>query len=261
MQHTIAVSGAAIPPLLAEFLAALLGDDPIEPELLARVRDPAVTAARARAEAEQRERDWPNLGRYEAANAAARAAAETGPRPGLVFMGDSISEIWPLADPAFFPAGRIGRGIAGQTTPQMLLRFQSDVLALRPRAVHLLGGTNDIAGNTGPTTPERCQRNMLAMIQLAQARGVQVVVGLLPPAAAMPWKPERRPAPWVAELNARLRALAAEKGCDVIDYHTPLDDGHGALRADCSHDGVHPNRRGYALMRQALEPLLLRRAL
>ena len=255
MQHEIAVPEATMPPLLTEFLEALLGDSPINPDLLARLRDPAVANARAQAEAEQRERDWPNLGRYQAAN------AKTASAPDLVFMGDSISEIWPIADPAFFTSGRVGRGIAGQTSPQMLLRFQTDVLALRPRAVHLLGGSNDIAGNTGPTTPYRHQCHMLSMIQLAQSQGVRVLLGLLPPAAVMSWKPGLQPAPWVAELNTRLRALAAERGCDVIDYHTPLDDGTGALRADCSNDGVHPNRRGYALMRQALEPLLLRHGL
>jgi lysophospholipase L1-like esterase len=255
MQHEIAIPETTIPPLLAEFLEALLGDGPISPDLLARLGDPAVTNARAQAEAEQRERDWSNLGRYQTANAKVGSAAK------LVFMGDSISEIWPVADPAFFTAGRIGRGIAGQTSPQMLLRFQSDVLALRPRAVHLLGGTNDIAGNTGPTIPYRHHCHMLSMIQLAQSQGVRVLLGLLPPAAVMPWKPGLQPAPWVAEINTRLRALAAEKDCEVIDYHTPLDDGTGALRADCSNDGVHPNRRGYQLMRQALEPVLLRHAL
>ncbi|ELX09254.1 hypothetical protein Jab_2c13160 [Janthinobacterium sp. HH01] len=258
MQHEIPIPDAALPPLVLELLNALLGDAPIKPELLARTRDPAVTAARAQAEAELRERDWANLGRYQAHNAQVAAAPQ---RPDLVFMGDSISEIWPFADPAFFTAGRVGRGIAGQTSPQMLVRFQADVLALKPRAVHLLAGTNDIAANTGPTTPYRYLCTMQAMIQLAQSQQVHVLLGLLPPAALMSWRPDFLPAPWIAELNGRLRALAAERGCDLVDYHGPLDDGAGGMRADCSNDGVHPNRRGYAHMRQALEPLLRRHGL
>lgn len=254
MQHEIVVPEVALPPLVVEMLGALLGDGPISPDLLARMSDPAVTSARAQADAELRERDWANLGRYQAHNAQLASAPQ---RPDLVFMGDSISEIWPYADPAFFSSGRVDRGIAGQTSPQMLLRFQADVLALKPRAVHLLAGSNDVAGNTGPTTPYRYLCNMQAMIQLAQSQGVRVLLGLLPPAAVMSWRPDFQPAPWIAELNGRLRELAAERGCELIDYHTPLDDGTGAMRADCTNDGVHPNRRGYAHMRQALEPLLL----
>jgi lysophospholipase L1-like esterase len=258
MQHDIPMTGAAFPPLLAELLEALLGDAPIGADLLARMRDPAVIGARAQAEAAQRERDWADLGRYQAHNAQTAAAPL---RPGVIFMGDSISEIWAVADAGLFSSGRLCRGIASQTSAQMLLRFQPDVLALRPRAVHLLAGTNDIAGNTGPTTPYRYLCNMLAMIRLAQSQGVRVLLGLLPPAAAMSWRPGFEPAPWIAELNGRLRALAAEHNLDLIDYHAPLDDGSGALRADCSNDGVHPNRRGYAHMRLALEPLLQRLAL
>lgn len=255
MLHHIAITEPAADPLLADTIEALLGDAPLGAELLARLRDPAVRGARARAEAELRERDWPNLGRYQASNEIVAVA------PDLVFMGDSISELWPIADPALFSPARVCRGIAGQTSAQMLLRFQSDVLALRPRAVHLLGGTNDIAGNTGPSTPYRYQCNMVAMIQMAHSQGVRVLLGLLPPAAAMHWRPGLRSAPWVAELNARLRLLAEDLGCDLVDYHTPLDDDAGALRADCGNDGVHPNRRGYARMRAALAPLLSRHGL
>lgn len=202
--------------------------------------------------------DWPNLGRYQDNNAATIAASiAAGTRPELVFMGDSITEGWQLADPDFFSARRLCRGIAGQTSAQMLLRFQADVLDLKPAMVHLLAGSNDIAGNTGPTTPYRYQCNIEAMVQLAQANGVAVVLGLLPPAALMPWRPGLDPLPWIAELNQWLRRYAAERRLVLVDYHSVLVDDAGAMRAGHSHDGVHPNRRGYVLMRRALEAQLL----
>jgi len=212
-------------PEVMAMVMAMLGDEPIAPALLAKARDPALIEARAKAEAELLAADWSNLGRYQGANAQAIAS---GARPDLVFMGDSITELWPAADPAFFPPNRLGRGIAGQTSPQMLLRFWPDVIALRPRAVHILAGTNDIAGNTGPTTPYRYQCNIRAMVDLAQAHDIRVLLGSVPPAA----------------------------GFAFIDYHTPLADGAGAMRPAFTHDGVHPNRRGYAVMRGVLEPHL-----
>ncbi len=232
---------------------AMLGDDPPDPAIFAALAAPAAVEARAKAAAEQAANDWPNLGRYEAANAGLIAS---GVRPDVVFMGDSITEAWPLADPEFFGPVRVGRGIGGQTSPQMLVRFWPDVIALKPRAVHLLCGTNDIAGNTGPTTPARYQANVRAMTTLATSHGLRVILGAIPPADRMGWRPDLDPRPWVAELNAWLAELATANGFAFADYHMALKDEGDGLRRDFGHDGVHPNRRGYAAMRTALDPLL-----
>lgn len=243
------------PTGLDEIVEALLGDGPIPPAVIAMTTDPEWIAARAGAEQLLRAKDWPNLGRYEQRNT---ELAASGVRPNLMFMGDSISELWPLADLGLLRPGWICRAISGQTAPQMLLRFQADVLAHQPRAVHLLAGSNDIGGNTGPTTSYRYQCAMLSMVQLARANDVQVLLGLIPPCAARLGRPDLQPAPWVAELNDALRTLALEQDCILVDYHAALDDGAGGLRPDCSQDGLHPNRRGYARMRAVLEPVVAR---
>lgn len=253
MQREVTSPEAAHSPLILKLVEATLGEGPVDPALLAIVRDPALAEARAKAEQQLRELDWPNLGRYQASNAAIVAS---GVRPGIVFMGDSVTEAWPVADPGLFINGRICRGIAGQTSPQMLLRFQPDVVALKPRAVHLLGGVNDIAGNTGPTTPYRVQCNLLAMVELAQANGIQVLLGLLPATSSIPWRTGFDPAPWIDELNAWAREFAAARGVTLVDYNAALSSAAGTAPAPVTNDGIHPNRRGYAAMRQALEPAL-----
>lgn len=194
--------------------------------------------------------DWPNLCRFRAANAEVLAS---GQQPDLVFMGDSITENWLLGDAALFDATHINRGIGGQTTPQMLLRFRNDVIALRPRAVHIMAGTNDIAGNTGPATLQDVKNNLLSMVELARAHDIEVLLGSIPPAAAFDWRPGLDPRPFISELNAWLRDYAASEGLVYIDYHTALADADGALRAELGNDGVHPNRDGYAVMRDVLE--------
>jgi lysophospholipase L1-like esterase len=194
--------------------------------------------------------DWPNLCRFRAANAEVLAG---GQRPDLVFMGDSITENWLLGDAALFDAAYVNRGIGGQTTPQMLLRFRADVIALQPRAVHLMAGTNDIAGNTGPATLQDVQNNLLSMVELARAHDIAVLLGSIPPAAVFDWRPGLDPRPLIAELNAWLRDYAAREGLVYIDYHTPLATADGALRSELGNDGVHPNRDGYAVMRRVLE--------
>lgn len=194
--------------------------------------------------------DWPNLCRFSAANTEVLAS---GQRPDVVFMGDSITENWLLGDSALFGAAHVNRGIGGQTTPQMLLRFHADVLALRPRAVHLMAGTNDIAGNTGPSTLQDVKNNLMSMVELARAQDIQVLLGSIPPAGAFDWRPGLDPRPFIAELNAWLRDYAAAEGLAYLDYHTPLATADGALRAELGNDGVHPNRDGYAVMRRVLE--------
>lgn len=194
--------------------------------------------------------DWPNLCRFSAANTEVLAS---GQRPDVVFMGDSITENWLLGDPALFGAARVNRGIGGQTTPQMLLRFRADVIALRPRAVHIMAGTNDIAGNTGPSTLQGVKNNLISMVELAKANGIEVLLGSIPPAGAFDWRPGLDPRPFITELNNWMRDYAARENLVYVDYHMPLAAADGALRAELGNDGVHPNRAGYAVMRRALQ--------
>jgi lysophospholipase L1-like esterase len=200
------------------------------------------------------DRDWPGLCRYRAANASALSAPAP---PRVVFMGDSITENWALGDPGFFDRGLINRGISGQTTAQMLVRFQSDVIALRPQIVHILGGTNDIAGNTGPMTAQDFENNIKSMVQIARANGIRVILGSIPPVAAFNWQPEVDPKPWVKKLNVWLRAYAAQCDVEYIDYYPLLAGPSGEFRADLSNDGVHPNRSGYRLMRELVQKRVL----
>lgn len=216
------------------------------------VRDPRM-AELERANRQRLVTDWPALCRYREANRAALSASNP---PRVVFMGDSITENWALADPAFFDKGIIGRGISGQTTPQMLVRFRADVVALRPQVVHILAGTNDVAGNTGPTTAQDYKNNIMSMVELAKAHGIAVIIGSIPPAAVFSWRPELKPAPLIAELNAWLRNYASQERVEFINYHAELAGSVGELRADLGNDGVHPNRKGYALMRKLVEAKL-----
>jgi lysophospholipase L1-like esterase len=189
--------------------------------------------------------DWPNLAVYRDRNAARLAQPPAARR--VVFMGDSITEGWPLEAlrPSF-----VNRGISGQTTPQMLLRFRADVLDLKPRVVVILAGTNDIAGNTGPATPEMIEGNIASMAELAKAHHVRVVIGALVPAAAYYWAPTIQPAPVIAQLNQWLRDYARRQGHVFVDFHTPMAEADQSLRKAYSEDGVHPNAAGYAVMNE-----------
>ena len=240
-------------PEVIRIVEALLEDGPMDAALQGMLRAAASSTVAAEAKALLLAQDWANLGRYEAANAALVAANE---RPDLVMMGNSITEIWPMADASFFVPGRVARGIAGQTSPQALIRFQPDVIALRPKSVHLLCGTNDIAGNTGPTTPYRFRCNVQAMTNLAKASGIRVYLASLLPVTSFLWAPEIDARPWVQELNEWLRDWAEREGHVYVDYYQAMVDDHGAMRAELSRDGVHPNRRGYAVMRRVLEPMI-----
>ncbi|HEX7944686.1 MAG TPA: SGNH/GDSL hydrolase family protein [Phenylobacterium sp.] len=209
----------------------------------------AELAAYRAAAAEAAKADWPNLCRYRADNRRLAAAPQAQRR--IVFMGDSITEGWGLAQPAFFASGVVNRGISGQTTPQMLVRFEADVVALRPLAVHIMAGTNDIAGNTGPTSAEDVKNNIRAMTAIAKSHGIRVVLASIPPAAAFSWAPALKPGPQVQALNAWLKAFARQEGAIYVDYYAALATPDGALRPDLTFDGVHPNAEGYAL----IEPL------
>ena len=197
--------------------------------------------------------DFPQLARYRGENA---HLLQSGAPVDAVFMGDSITEGWKDKRPGFFTNGRIDRGISGQTTPQMVLRMMSDVVALRPRVVHIMGGTNDIAGNTGPMTPEMSENNIRAMTDIAQGEGINVLIASVPPAARFPWAPAIETRGAIAELNRRLKRLAAEKGATWVDYHPVLDDGSGAMKPGLSYDGVHPTEAGYDAMATVVNPIL-----
>jgi lysophospholipase L1-like esterase len=205
-------------------------------------------AARRRAVVEARfHADWADLARFREANV--RLGPPAAGEQRVVFIGNSITEGFATHFAALFPGKPyVGRGISGQTTPQMLVRFRQDVLALKPTVVVILGGTNDIAGNTGPATLEMIQDNLVSMVDLARANGIRVVLASVLPAAAYRWRPGLEPASQIVALNARLRAYAAQQRLVYLDYHSALADAHMGLRRELSDDGVHPNLAGYRVM-------------
>jgi acyl-CoA thioesterase-1 len=196
--------------------------------------------------------DWAYLERYRADNAALGA-----PKPGeqrVVFMGNSITEGWAKHFPTMFTGKPyVGRGISGQTTPQMLVRFRQDVIALRPAVVVLLAGVNDIAGNTGPATLEMIQDNLASMAELARAHRIAVVLSSVLPANDFPWRRGLDPAPKIVALNVWLKQYAAAQGIVYVDYHSAMADERQGLRAELSPDGVHPNEAGYRVMAPLVE--------
>jgi lysophospholipase L1-like esterase len=197
--------------------------------------------------------DWPQLGRYKAANAALAPAAAGEQR--VVFYGDSITDGWGRkagTESTFFPGKPyVNRGISGQTTPQMVVRFRQDVINLHPAAVVILAGTNDIAGNTGPMTPEMTEDNFRSMADLAHANGIKVILASITPAFDYPWKRGMEPAPKIRALNAWLKDYCEQNGYTYLDYYTALTDDEGGMKLGTSSDGVHPTAKGYAIM----EPL------
>jgi lysophospholipase L1-like esterase len=194
--------------------------------------------------------DWPNLKRFQEENAKLAAPAANEKR--VVFMGNSITEGWKNSSPEFFN-GRpyINRGISGQTTPQMLIRFHQDVVNLKPKVVVLLCGINDIAGNTGPSTLEMIQDNIAAMAEIARANKINVVLSSVLPAFDFPWKPGMEPANKVIALNKWIKAYAAQHNLVYLDYFTAMKDERNGLSEDLAKDGIHPTKKGYAIM----EPL------
>ncbi|MEC3909284.1 SGNH/GDSL hydrolase family protein [Sphingobium sp. CR2-8] len=189
-------------------------------------------------------RDFGQICRYAADN---RAIA--GQKVRAVFMGDSITDNWINLDPDMFTGGLVDRGISGQTTAQMLVRFRSDVIALKPQVVHIMAGTNDIAGNTGAATMETVLGHIQTMAELARAHGIAVVIASVPPAAAFPWSPGMKPASQVAAINRWLADYARVNGFTYVDYHGAMAQADGAMKPGLSTDGVHPTAEGYAIMR------------
>lgn len=194
--------------------------------------------------------DWVELCRYRAANARLIAAGEP---VRVVILGDSITEWWHDEDPGLFTAGVINRGITGQTSQQLVLRFRQDVLALKPRAVVFQAGLNDVMGNTGMTGPDDYIANFETLLDLAETHGIVAVIASLPPVSAIPGRPEVPARQRAIDLNRRLQALAKRRGATYADLFTPLAGPDGAPRDGLSSDGVHLTRAGYALIRPPLE--------
>ncbi len=193
--------------------------------------------------------DWPNLARYRAENEALPPPAPDVQR--VVFFGDSITDGWGRSQKTgvFFPGKPyVNRGIGGQTTPQMLMRFQQDVVHLHPAAVVILAGTNDIAGNTGPTTQQMIEDNYTSMAEIAKQNGIKVIFASITPAFAYPWKPGIQPVERIRELNQWLQDFCAREGCVYLDYYSAMADAKGAMLPGLSSDGVHPTAEGYAVM-------------
>jgi lysophospholipase L1-like esterase len=197
--------------------------------------------------------DFPWLARFKEADLALRPPSAGENR--VVFMGDSITQAWQIEGPEGSFPGKpyINRGISGQTTPQMVLRFRQDVIALKPKVVVILAGINDIAGNTGPETLEQIEDNLASMADLATANQIRVVLCSTLPAFNISWHPGVTPAPKVLALNEWIKAYTAQKGYVYVDYHTPRKDQRDGLPPSLSKDGVHPTPDGYAVMAPLVE--------
>jgi lysophospholipase L1-like esterase len=196
--------------------------------------------------------DWPYLKKYEKENANL-PVLESGENR-IVFMGDSITEFWAALCPEFFVGKQyINRGISGQTTPQMLIRFRADVIALKPTMVVLLAGANDIAGNTGPSTLEMILNNIISMAELAKANQIEMILCSLLPAYDFPWKTGSFPTEKIVTFNAMLKKYADENSILFLDYYSAMVDERKGLKAAYADDGVHPNKMGYEVMGPIIE--------
>ena len=214
---------------------------------------------------ESRLNDWPALLRYQDANAKLSPTAKNEKR--VVFIGDSITDSWEDSKYGGFFPGKpyIARGISGQTTPQMLVRFRADVIALRPAVVVILAGTNDLAGNTGPTTLAAIEDNLTSMAELAAANHIRVVLASVLPVSdyeARDGKPIirtiQRPPEKILALNEWMKRYATEKNLIYLDYHSAMIDDKGFLKEELSEDGLHPNAKGYAVMAPLAEAAISR---
>lgn len=192
--------------------------------------------------------DWPQLNRYRADNA--RLGPPAPGQARVVFFGDSITDAWGRAKGTTFFPGKpyVNRGISGQTTAQMVVRFRQDVIDLHPAAVVILAGTNDIAGNTGLATLPMIEDNFRSMTELAQANHIRVILASVLPTSDYPWQPGLHPAGKVRALDAWLRSYAASSGETYLDYYTALANAQGGMDKRLARDGVHPTPAGYAIM-------------
>ena len=196
--------------------------------------------------------DWPNLNKYQNQNTLLGSPIAGQNR--IVFMGDSITEFWAFTSPEFF-AGKpyIDRGISGQTTPQMLIRFRADVIALKPTVVLIMAGVNDIAENTGPSTLEMITDNIFSMAELAKANHIKLILCSVLPAYDFPWKPGLEPAEKIVSLNKSIKEYADAHKIMYLDYYSAMVNEQKGLKAIYSEDGVHPNKAGYEVMNPLAE--------
>lgn len=210
------------------------------------VAPPKTTAPAEITHMENMLNDWPNLARYRTEDAALPA-----PAPGenrVVFMGDSITDAWGHGS-TFFPGKPyINRGISGQTTPQMLIRFRPDVIALQPKVVVILAGINDIAGNTGPSTLQMTEDNLTSMAELARANHIRIVLASVLPAASFPWQPGIDPVAKIRTLNTWIRDYCTRNGDVYLDYYSAMVNPESGMQKELTVDGVHPNAAGYQVM-------------
>lgn len=195
--------------------------------------------------------DWAQFNRY------AKDNAELAESPSVVLFGDSITDFWVPQRPAFFTDNHfIGRGISGQTTSEMLVRFRQDVIGLHPRMVVILAGTNDVARNNGFIEYENAVGNILSMCELARAHGILPLVCSVPPSNRFFWKPDARPAQDIIRFNGILKAAADNAGIIYVDYHGAMAAEDGSFPAEYSEDGCHPTANGYAKMEEILLPYI-----
>ena len=200
--------------------------------------------------------DWANLDYYRTANTMLENPTENEDR--VVFMGNSITEFWENVHPDFFVGKTyVNRGIAGQTTSQMLLRFRADVVNLHPKVVVFLGGTNDIAGNTGDVSLDIIEDNIFSMIELATSNDISVVLCSVLPVFDYSWSTGKEPAEKIIELNEALRFYAETHGIAFVDFHSPMKDDRNGLRYELGEDGVHPNVDGYLIMEPLVEQAIV----
>jgi lysophospholipase L1-like esterase len=196
--------------------------------------------------------DWANLAKYETENS--QLPPKQSGEKRIVFMGDSITEFWSQIQLNFFAnTPYINRGISGQTTPQMLIRFRPDVLNLHPDVVVILAGVNDIAGNTGPTTNDAIFGNIISMVELAKANAIKVILCSVLPANNFYWRPNEKAAETIIQLNQLIQSYANQMHVPFVDYHTAMADTKKGLPKEFSDDGVHPNLKGYQTMQPLLE--------
>ena len=241
--------------MLYLFLVGTLSAQTPQPPISCDCRDLA-NARNQIARMEGTLNNWPNLARYRDANSKITPPAKDENR--VVFMGDSITDIWAQPQMAPFFPGRpyIGRGISGQTTPQMLLRFRPDVIALQPKAVVILAGTNDIAGNTGPMSLEDIEGNLASMSEFARSHGIKVILASVLPVydgghnrdGKEIIMTDRRPPEKILALNDWIKKYSADNNIVYLDYFSAMVDDKGFLKRDLSEDGLHPNRKGYDVM-------------
>ncbi|MDX6576125.1 MAG: hypothetical protein QOE96_2078 [Blastocatellia bacterium] len=218
--------------------------------------DPCAEVTARATRAETKLKDWPALARYHDTNS--KTAGPSSKEDRVVFMGDSITDSWQNPNYGGFFPGKpyLDRGISGQTTPQMLIRFRPDVIALQPKVVVILAGTNDIAGNTGPMSLQALEDNLMSMFDLAHANGIRVVFASVLPISdyekAKDGQPiirsNQRPPERIAALNTWMKTYATSHGGVYLDYFSAMADDKGFLREELSEDGLHPNRKGYDIM-------------